>query len=404
MAKHFNIDKLNQQQACFAEHDLQSYVNHKANKELRFAIENHLLDCEICSDVVEGLQLIYKEKNAANYLESVKQNVKTISSNSSTNNSKFIWWSVAAVFIVAFGSYWFFSQQHTQLKQNDLAQRIEEKAPLPSPSVEEKILDKTNTVTNDGVVANTGVTNKKVENTKKQVLQESVAEDMPTEVYSVAGNQSSLSNLEQESAGRVNNAGQINKSIDANLTYTAPALATGKSEEKKSPRGEIILDDIEESAKGDRTANEGTIDNKKGRKRKMSAESGTKDSEIAAKDFSVVTTDEKTMQEAKKLYDKKQYADAAKLYTQIYYSKSNLEASYYAAASYFKIKYYDTALDFCKINIAAKKDFYEEAQWLQFEILMSTNNTEKAKELLQEISKQNSKFAKQATIELQKLK
>lgn len=402
MSKQFNIDKLNKEQACFTEHDLQSYVKHKANKDLRFKIENHLLDCDVCSDVVEGLQLIHKEKNAEFYLDSVKQNVKNISNSSSSNSSKFIWWSVAAIFIVAFGSYWFFSQQHTQLKQTDLAQRIEEKELLPLPSAEKNILDKTDMVTNDDVVDNDFVDTKKVETSKKQLEQESVTKYTPTEVYSTVGNQLQVTNKEQEGSGSANNAGQANKSIDANLTYSAPALAIGKSEDEKSTRGEVILDDTDENAKGDKTANEATIDTKKDRKRKMSAKSSVADSEFASKDNFV--TDEKSIQEAKKLYDKKQYNEAANLYTQIYYSKSNLEASYYAAMSYYKIKNYQAAKDFCKVNINAKKEFFEEAQWLQYEILMSENNTEKAKELLQEISKQNSKFAKQANIELQKLK
>lgn len=397
MAKHFNIDKLNKQHECFNEHDLQSYVNNKADKDLRFAIENHLLDCEVCSDVVEGLQLINKEPNAESYLESVKQDVKAITTNSGSNNSKFVWWSVAAIFIVGLGSFWFFSQQSTQLKQNDLAQRIEEKEPTP-PSTHEEIAEITSSKTDVTPIEKKDVPKKTTETTSKQ-------ESAPAEGYALAEDEAFVPTTnEKESTENFAKAEQKDKSIDANLTYSVPQLAT-TTNIGNSTKGEVMLDDIEPDVKKDIALSEERTKAKKESTRKKSAETiSTKAPASVSQGAVAGVTSENSLLTAKKLYDKKQYADAANLFTQIYYSKSSLEASYYAANSYFKIKNYEAAQDFCNVNIRAKKEFYEEAQWLQYELFTAQSKADKAKEILQEISKQNGKFAKQANTELQKLK
>ncbi|MES2836386.1 MAG: hypothetical protein V4667_02595 [Bacteroidota bacterium] len=397
MAKHFNIDKLNKQQECFNEHELQSYVNNKADKDLRFAIENHLLDCEVCSDVVEGLQLIKNEANAESYLKSVKQGVKSITTNSGANNSKFVWWSVAAIFIVGLGSFWFFSQQSTQLKQNNLAQRIEEKEPTP-PSTQEEIAE-TKISSNDiSPIA-------KKEAPKKAIETTSIQNNSPAEGYALAEDEAlAPTENEKESTESFARAEQKDKSIDANLTYSVPQLATTTGS-GKTAKGEVMLDDIEPDAKKDIAKSEESAKAKKESTRKKSTETRSASAPASVSQGAVAgVTSENPLLEAKKLYDKKQYADAANLYTQIYYSKSSLEASYYAANSYFKIKNYEAAHDFCNVNIRAKKEFYEEAQWLQYEVYTAQSKTDKAKEILQEISKQNGKFAKQANAELQKLK
>jgi hypothetical protein len=376
---------------------LQSYVNNKADKDLRFAIENHLLDCEVCSDVVEGLQLINKEANAKSYLESVKQDVKAITTNSGANNSKFVWWSVAAIFIVGLGSFWFFSQQSTQLKQNDLAQRIEEKEPTP-PSTQEEIAE-TKISSNDITPI------EKKEAPKKAIETTSIQNSSPAEGNTLAEDETLVpTSNEKESTENFARAEQKDKSIDANLSYSAPQLAT-TTNIGNSTKGEVMLDDIEPDAKKDIATNEESAKTKKVSTRKKSAETrSTSAPESVSQGAVAGVTSENPFLEAKKLYDKKQYADAANLYTQIYYSKSSLEASYYAANSYFKIKNYEAAQDFCNVNIRAKKEFYEEAQWLQYEVYTAQSKADKAKEILQEISKQNGKFAKQANAELQKLK
>lgn len=397
MAKHFNIDKLNKQQECFNEHELQSYVNNKADKDLRFAIENHLLDCEVCSDVVDGLQLINKEANAESYLESVKQDVKAITTNSGSNNSKFVWWSVAAIFIVGLGSFWFFSEQSTQLKQNDLAQRIEEKEPTP-PSTQEEIVETK--------ISSTDITPiKKKEAPKKITETTSIQNSSPAEGYALAEDETLVpTSNEKESTENFARAEQKDKSIDANLSYSAPQLAT-TTNIGNSTKGEVMLDDIEPDAKKDIALSEESAKTKKISTRKKSSETRSASAQAPVSQGAVPgVTSENPLLEAKKLYDKKQYADAANLYTQIYYSKSSLEASYYAANSYFKIKNYEAAQDFCNVNIRTKKEFYEEAQWLLYEVYTAQSKADKAKEILQEISKQNGKFAKQANAELQKLK
>lgn len=45
-----------QNHECLSEQDVRDYLNEKLTEERRFYIENHLLDCPLCSDAVEGYE------------------------------------------------------------------------------------------------------------------------------------------------------------------------------------------------------------------------------------------------------------------------------------------------------------------------------------------------------------
>ncbi len=41
---------------CLSEQEVQTYLDGNIDKELRLRVENHLLDCELCSDAMDGFQ------------------------------------------------------------------------------------------------------------------------------------------------------------------------------------------------------------------------------------------------------------------------------------------------------------------------------------------------------------
>ena len=47
-----------QNHECISEQEVRDYINEKLTDERRFFVENHLLDCPLCSDAVEGYELM----------------------------------------------------------------------------------------------------------------------------------------------------------------------------------------------------------------------------------------------------------------------------------------------------------------------------------------------------------
>ena len=43
--------------SCLTEAEIEGYVKGELSGEMRFRVENHLLDCPLCADAVEGFQL-----------------------------------------------------------------------------------------------------------------------------------------------------------------------------------------------------------------------------------------------------------------------------------------------------------------------------------------------------------
>ena len=126
---------------CLSEKILFDYIDNKLNQKERHIVEKHLLDCEMCSDALEGLELV-KDRNRITLIkeainkrisESAKKEAVVISFNYK------IAFSVAATIALLIVGVFFFNK--INLKEasmsGDLAQLKEnESSPPPPPSSE----------------------------------------------------------------------------------------------------------------------------------------------------------------------------------------------------------------------------------------------------------------------------
>lgn len=87
---------------CLSFDELLGYYNNQVSDTERLNIERHLIDCQLCSEALEGLEMTDNQKNVRQQIESI--NKKIISHDSHPGQHTIQWkyaYSIAAVFILA---------------------------------------------------------------------------------------------------------------------------------------------------------------------------------------------------------------------------------------------------------------------------------------------------------------
>jgi tetratricopeptide (TPR) repeat protein len=143
---------------CITEMQLLDYIDKKLSTEENYAIETHLIDCDMCSDAVDGLMLQSTEKSKQHLLEINKEIQKKIAhieeailltkpkpSNPikiTSNNKKN--WAIAAslLFLLGVGGFSVFSFIKNQEQKNNLAKN--EHSDTKNKEVDYAIVDNTN--------------------------------------------------------------------------------------------------------------------------------------------------------------------------------------------------------------------------------------------------------------------
>jgi len=120
---------------CLSEQTMFDYIDNKLTPKEQHRVEKHLLSCELCTDAMEGLQLL-KNRNRINLLnEKINQLIVPAISEERkiiSINYKLIS-SIAAGLLLLVGGVFFFNNFFTeQMKENDVA---ELKQPLMPPTI-----------------------------------------------------------------------------------------------------------------------------------------------------------------------------------------------------------------------------------------------------------------------------
>lgn len=127
---------------CLSEQTLFDYIDKKLTAKEEHIVEKHLLECDFCSDALEGLQLL-KNRTVISSINK-KVNAKTIKKTEGkviSFNPRIIL-SIAATLLLVMGSIFFFNYFLTSEKVMNLAIKQEKKS-LSTPSEEISMDDKT---------------------------------------------------------------------------------------------------------------------------------------------------------------------------------------------------------------------------------------------------------------------
>ncbi len=136
MINNLKDSRINSENSCVSEELMQDYLADKLSNEDRHKLERHMLDCELCADVLEGLTLV---KNPTIIPELEKQvNVRFGGdSRGKIIALKYKWWFAAAATLLLFIGMWQWKakMEQPQVSSTDLKDVKENVIPVtPKPT------------------------------------------------------------------------------------------------------------------------------------------------------------------------------------------------------------------------------------------------------------------------------
>ncbi len=146
---------------CLSEKMLFDYIDNKLNHKERHLVEKHLLDCEMCSDALEGLDqttdrnkiTLIKDAIAKRVLESIEKEAVVIKF-----NYKMAFSIAASIALLVAGVFFFNKINLKKAATNDLAElkQTDSPATLPPPPPTPATEEEKETLTNETTASGTG--------------------------------------------------------------------------------------------------------------------------------------------------------------------------------------------------------------------------------------------------------
>lgn len=138
---------------CLSEKALLEYIDNKLTLSERNTVEKHLLDCELCSDALEGLELVKNRKKLAETHSAISEKID------GTNRKGRIikldirtQFAIAASLLLLLGAVWFFKNNINTDKV--VADKLEKQKPVSPMEMPPPITEKTvenNPTKNEGI-------------------------------------------------------------------------------------------------------------------------------------------------------------------------------------------------------------------------------------------------------------
>lgn len=146
---------------CLSEQMLFDYIDKKLSPKENHVVEKHLLSCELCSDALDGLQMVKDRKRIAILNQQINERVAAPLIEETTKvvhfNYKKVVISIAASVLLLIGGIFFFNMLNKQkdLAQNKLSDAVEVlPPPPPASSIDKDIATAQNEETKQGETHN----------------------------------------------------------------------------------------------------------------------------------------------------------------------------------------------------------------------------------------------------------
>jgi len=98
---------------CISKETMLKYINKQLDKTELHQVEKHLLDCELCTDAMEGMKYARNSSVLFTINHKINQRIKTRGAKFSILNNLMI---AASIILIVFGSYFMFNFFNTDLK------------------------------------------------------------------------------------------------------------------------------------------------------------------------------------------------------------------------------------------------------------------------------------------------
>lgn len=221
---------------CLSEQQMFDYIDGKLISAEEHAAEKHLVDCEICSDALEGLRMVQNR----GVISATKQELKTIILNPEKKKSYYPYYAIAASILVIFG-LWFMLNP----TQEDISKNLAEVKPLNDSSQQ---IAETNTVVSEN--KNMDSTSQLASKTKKvelamneRKIDKKVKEDIVKFNTTVSETEVAANDIDQAASGMaLAKDEKAAKPVSENEAEPSIAAKSSRAEEDA-----VLRDDAKES-------------------------------------------------------------------------------------------------------------------------------------------------------------
>ena len=128
---------------CLSEETMFDYIDNKLSDKERHQVEKHLLDCDFCSDAMEGLELVNNRSRINDINEEISNRIATPAENKNkifTLNYKIVF-SIAASLLLLLGGVFFFNNYGKKEIQEDKIAELRSPQLLPPPAERNYVAD-----------------------------------------------------------------------------------------------------------------------------------------------------------------------------------------------------------------------------------------------------------------------
>ncbi len=397
------------QTQCIDTDTLKKYANNILSHDEKHFVEKHLLYCEMCSDQLEGIELLKKtnsEKVAKQINPQILKRVEELKAKKKNKIIPLIIRLSAAIlilFTISLAVYYNFIQNsglNTKLSENTQQEKI--KKPVKETIVtgqeeQEKI-------------ANTD--DLKENNTRKQQDED------------VSGNVDALLAKTETTEQTTYAETKKTETYETNEPYANRVATSAVGESGLLAEGEEEIQPVSSSFDAVEEKNETILPRNKQKikkeKKKNKTQKGSAKQAARAKsnyfDFDIAETDKvaggvainreqgttQDMQEnfieAKQYYDDENYAKAVKIFEKILRNTpQHYESLFYTAVSYMKLNKPEKAIEnLDKVLMIKQGKLYNEAMWYKAQALVQNDNPGQAKTILKKIIKENNEYSNKA--------
>lgn len=377
---------------CISKETMLKFINKQLSQKELHDVQKHLLDCDFCSEALEGMQ---HAKNPS-ILFNIDHQIASRTQQKTTPFSRIIL-VAASLLLVVVGSY------YTVTNFNDAAVKESELAyeePVATEQTEEELLNIQTPVTSSVSSENKQETSNK--NTNIQAQQNIEREQI--QEFAMSDNMASGSSISQTYSSKERIATEVaeaEESVADNVLFEEPAVATKKDAEK-----EVDFDANKSLAFSSDKKAEKPSKNKtraKTTQAPSTAAYATEDAELEKKEVQTAVTDE---EDNNRTENTSYTTTTTGGLTTAAASTVNEENHLAEGKASYENKDYVTAIHHFDIILAKPKTTNEtyEAKWFKALCFIGLNDNTTAKKLLNELVQVNNPFSKKAEEKLKVLK
>lgn len=352
-----NINKIFKRRTCLSAAELDGYARNTLKPRERNQVERHLLDCELCSEALEGfiesgkdISLIQMKANLAN---------RFVSKNSAQNSDvkkTYGWiWAAAAIVCVVLvsGIVWKFNQ-----KQNN---------ELADVQVKDSVQESAETLTLSG---------KELKAAAESPVP--VAEPEAGESIKRQGGLNEVSSADKAvAASAVNN--EVSRKNEENVHVFGLSDIAVAEEKRQDPQA-LARENYSNASTPSSGDNDVTLSDRSEMKKKSAAAAGLTEAE---RELAV------SWKEIFKLAENGQYQKALLAVDQLQHEKDILKKAYYEGFYLYKLERYDEAiLQFEKLKKDKSHPNHNDAEFYRALSLISTGRNKEGREILTRIVKE----------------